>query len=47
MRHIIFDQEKCVGCQICRLVCSGVWSKAFNPLNANIQKKINEKTVRS
>jgi len=37
MRYIAFDEEKCVGCQTCQLVCSGTWQKVFNPLKANLR----------
>ena len=37
MRYLAFDQEKCVGCQICQLVCSGTWQKVFNPLKAKLR----------
>jgi Fe-S-cluster-containing dehydrogenase component len=37
MRYISFDADKCVGCQICQLVCSGTWQKVFNPLKANLR----------
>ena len=37
MRHISFDENRCVGCQICELVCSAFWQRAFNPLKAKIR----------
>lgn len=37
MRHLAFDQEKCVGCQVYQLVCSGTWQRVFNPLKANLR----------
>jgi Fe-S-cluster-containing dehydrogenase component len=37
LRYISFDQDRCVGCQICPLVCSGTWEKVFNPLKANLR----------
>ena len=37
MRYVRFDAERCVGCQICQLVCSGTWQKVFNPLKANMR----------
>jgi Fe-S-cluster-containing dehydrogenase component len=37
MRYIHFDEDKCVGCQICQLVCSGTWQNVFNPLKARLR----------
>jgi Fe-S-cluster-containing dehydrogenase component len=37
MKRLFFDEKKCVGCQICQLVCAGTWQKVFNPLKANIR----------
>jgi Fe-S-cluster-containing dehydrogenase component len=37
MRYISYDVDKCVGCQICQLVCSGTWQKVFNPLKARLR----------
>jgi Fe-S-cluster-containing dehydrogenase component len=37
MRYVSFSAERCVGCQICQLVCSGTWQKVFNPLKANLR----------
>jgi long-chain acyl-CoA synthetase len=37
MRYVSFDADKCVGCQICQLVCSGTWQKVFNPLKAKLR----------
>ena len=37
MRYVAFDVDKCVGCQICQLVCSGVWEKVFNPFKAKLR----------
>ena len=37
MRYISFDADRCVGCQICQLVCSGTWQRVFNPLKANLR----------
>ena len=37
MKHISFDADRCVGCQICLLVCSGTWRKVFNPRKANLR----------
>ena len=33
------DWEKCRGCQICRLICSFVHEKVFNPTKASIDVK--------
>jgi carbon-monoxide dehydrogenase iron sulfur subunit len=37
MRSIVLDEERCVGCGICQLVCSATWQKVFNPLKANLR----------
>ncbi len=37
MRYLSHDEEKCVGCQNCQLVCSGAWQGVFNPLKANLR----------
>jgi acyl-CoA synthetase (AMP-forming)/AMP-acid ligase II/Fe-S-cluster-containing dehydrogenase component len=37
LRYVSFEADKCVGCQICQLVCSGTWQKVFNPLKAKIR----------
>jgi anaerobic carbon-monoxide dehydrogenase iron sulfur subunit len=37
MRYVHFDTDKCVGCQVCQLVCSGTWQKVFNPHKANLR----------
>jgi Fe-S-cluster-containing dehydrogenase component len=37
MRSVVFDEERCVGCGICQLVCSAAWQKVFNPLKANLR----------
>ena len=37
MRALSFDEDRCVGCQICQLVCSATWQKVFNPLKANLR----------
>ena len=42
LRYIAFDSNKCVGCQICQLVCSGTWQRVFNPLKANLRVEQSE-----
>ena len=37
MKSVVFDEERCVGCGICQLVCSATWQKVFNPLKANLR----------
>jgi Fe-S-cluster-containing dehydrogenase component len=37
LRFLSFDPEKCVGCSVCQLVCSGTWQKVFNPYKAKIR----------
>ncbi len=37
MRSLVFDPERCVGCKVCQLVCSGTWQRVFNPLKANVR----------
>jgi Fe-S-cluster-containing dehydrogenase component len=37
MRSVVFDEQRCVGCGICQLVCSATWQKVFNPLKANLR----------
>jgi len=37
MKCVVFDEEKCVGCGICELVCSATWQKVFNPFKANLR----------
>jgi long-chain acyl-CoA synthetase len=37
IRYISFDADRCVGCQICQLACSGMWQKVFNPLKAKLR----------
>lgn len=36
-KFIVSDPERCTGCRICELVCSGVNEKAFNPLFSRIR----------
>ena len=36
-RYIVTDSEKCTGCGICELACSGVKTGAFNPLSSRIR----------
>lgn len=35
--RLVVDQEKCVGCKACEIVCSAVHLGAFNPKRANIK----------
>jgi len=37
MRPVLLDEERCVGCQICELVCFTTWQKVFNPLKSQIR----------
>jgi len=36
-KYVISDPEKCSGCRICELICSGVKERAFNPEKARIR----------
>lgn len=36
MKALAFDPEKCIGCDLCRLACSGHNEKIFNPRLARL-----------
>lgn len=36
-KFIVSDPEKCTGCRLCELVCSGVKERGFNPLLSRIR----------
>ncbi|HNZ87536.1 MAG TPA: 4Fe-4S dicluster domain-containing protein [Methanofastidiosum sp.] len=37
MKHIVFDEKKCAGCNLCELFCSSKWYGAFNPKKSRIR----------
>jgi len=39
MKHIVFDEKKCAGCNLCELFCSSKWYDAFNPRKSRIRIK--------
>ncbi len=42
MNHIVFDEKKCAGCNLCELFCSSKWYGAFNPKKSSIRIKPGE-----
>ncbi|MFX0071719.1 MAG: 4Fe-4S dicluster domain-containing protein [Candidatus Hermodarchaeota archaeon] len=39
LMEIIINEDKCVGCRICQLICSSLYQKKFAPHEAYIQIK--------